>query len=32
VYAARDAIDDGRAAATLERLIAFTSARAGAAA
>jgi anthranilate phosphoribosyltransferase len=30
VYAARDAIDDGRAAATLERLVAFTSARAGA--
>ena len=30
VYAARDAIDDGRATATLERLVAFTSARAGA--
>jgi anthranilate phosphoribosyltransferase len=28
VYAARDAIDDGRAAATLERLVAFTNARA----
>ena len=28
VYAARDAIDDGRAAATLERLIAFTNERA----
>ena len=27
VYAARDAIDDGRATATLERLVAFTSAR-----
>jgi anthranilate phosphoribosyltransferase len=32
VYAARDAIDDGRAAATLGRLVAFTHARAGAAA
>jgi anthranilate phosphoribosyltransferase len=30
VYAARDAIDDGRATATLERLVAFTSSRAGA--
>jgi anthranilate phosphoribosyltransferase len=30
VYAARDAIDDGRATATLDRLIAFTSARADA--
>jgi anthranilate phosphoribosyltransferase len=30
VYAARDAIDDGRAAATLGRLIAFTAARADA--
>lgn len=28
VYAARDAIDDGRAAATLDRLIAFTNERA----
>ena len=28
VYDARDAIDDGRATATLERLVAFTSARA----
>jgi anthranilate phosphoribosyltransferase len=30
VYAARDAIDDGRATATLDRLIAFTAARADA--
>ena len=30
VFAARDAIDDGRAAETLERLIAFTNERAGA--
>ena len=30
VYAARDAIDDGRATATLGRLVEFTSARAGA--
>jgi anthranilate phosphoribosyltransferase len=28
VYAARDAIDDGRAASTLERLVAFTNERA----